>query len=208
MELWNEIVSAATNMSMLEILGVVFGTASVWFSKKENILVYPTGIVSVLIYVYLCFYAGLYADMGINVFYFIMSIYGWINWSTSQNIKESSTLDNENKKLEISKNTQIQNIYFGTLIVVFWITLYAILDNYTDSTVPVIDSFTTAICLVGMWMMALKKIENWILWIIADLISVPLYWYKGLPLTSIQFLLFTALAVSGYLEWKKKLNTA
>lgn len=198
MSLWNEIVDAALSMSVLEILGVFFGTLSVWFSKKENILVYPTGIVSVVIYVYLCFTAGLYADMGINVFYFVMSVYGWYNW-------QQPTKD---KVLSIGKNTPWQNFYSALMVLFFWVGLYFLLVNFTDSTVPYIDSFTTAMCLVGMWLMALKKVENWIMWIIADAISIPLYWYKGLPLTSIQFLFFTFLAISGYLEWKGKLNIA
>lgn len=196
MDLWNEIVNAATRMSLLEILGVFFGVLSVWFSKKENILVYPTGIISVLIYVYLCYFAGLYADTGINIFYFIMSVYGWYNW-----VKPV-----KNKSLEISRNSINQNLGYAVVAGVLWLILYFVLASYTDSTVPYIDSFTTAICLVGMWLMALKKIENWVLWIIADLISVPLYWHKGLPLTSIQFVLFTIIGVSGYLEWKGKLN--
>jgi nicotinamide mononucleotide transporter len=198
MDVWDEIVKAAESMSVLEILGVIFGTLSVWFSKKENILVFPTGIVSVVIYVYLCFYAGLYADMGINVFYFVMSVYGWFNWVRP--IK--------NKTLEISNNTNSQNLAFTIAAGVLWLVLYFILANFTDSTVPYIDSFTTAICLVGMWLLALKKIENWILWIIADVISVPLYWYKGLPLTSLQFVFFTVLAISGYIEWRGKLKEA
>ena len=196
MDVWDEIVKAAASMSVLEILGVLFGTLSVWFSKKENILVYPTGIVSVVIYVYLCYDVELYADMWINMFYFVMSVYGWFNWVRPF----------KDKTLAISKNTAVENLFYTLLIGLLWFVLYFILVNFTDSTVPYIDSFTTAICLVGMWLMALKKIENWILWIIADVISVPLYWYKGLPLTSIQFGLFTVLAVSGYLEWRRKLN--
>lgn len=196
MDVWNEIVEAATNMSVLEILGVVFGTLSVWFSKKENILVYPTGIISVLIYVYICFIAGLYADMGINVFYFVMSLYGWYNW----------TKPIQEEKLEIGKNTANENIAYAGIAILLWIGLYLILSNFTDSTVPYIDSFTTAVCLVGMWLMALKRIENWVMWIIADIVSVPLYCYKGYYLTGIQFILFTALAISGYIEWRRKLH--
>ncbi len=205
MDVWGEIVNAARSMSVLEILGVFFGTLSVWFSKKENILVYPTGIISVLIYVYLCYLAGLYADTGINAFYFVMSVYGWYNWSS---INKNEVLDSKVRVLKISRSTSTQNIGYAVTTGVLWLGLYFILVNFTDSTVPYIDSFTTAVCLVGMWMMAFKKIENWFMWIIADLISVPLYWYKGLPLTSIQFALFTALAISGYLEWRGKLKQA
>lgn len=205
MDIWNEIVTQAQKMSTLEILGVTFGVMSVWFSKKENILVYPTGIISVLIYVYLCFTIGLYADMGINVFYFGMSVYGWVNWSAkgkrSQNEEEVTV-----SRLSITRNSATQNLFNLGLILFFWAGLYFILIEFTDSTVPILDSFTTAVCLVGMWLMAQKKLENWIMWIIADLISVPLYWYKEMHLTSIQFALFTLLAISGYLEWKRKLQ--
>jgi nicotinamide mononucleotide transporter len=205
LEFWNEIIKAAYSMSVLEILGVFFGVLSVWFSKKENILVYPAGIISILIYVYLCYSVGLYADTGIQVFYFVMSIYGWYNWVS---VKDIGVIDNRAVTLKISKNTFIQNLGYSAIITILWIALYFLLSVYTDSTVPYIDSFTTAICLVGMWLMTLKKIENWIMWIIADLICIPLYWYKGLPLSSIQFVLFTALAISGYLEWKGKLKKA
>lgn len=205
MDVWSEIVKAAASMSVLEILGVFFGVLSVWFSKKENILVYPTGIISIVIYIYLCYSVGLYADTGIQVFYFVMSIYGWYNWTS---FNDEGILDNADQALKISKNTYSQNLGYAGIVGVLWLGLYFLLSNYTDSTVPYIDSFTTAICLVGMWLMTLKKIENWVMWIIADLICIPLYWYKGLPLSSLQFVFFTALAISGYMEWRGKLKQA
>ena len=195
METWEAILAAAKSMSALEIIAVFFGISSVWFSKKENILVYPTGIISVLIYVYLCYGAGLYADAGINGFYFIMSLYGWYNWNKKKN----------DLSLPISKNSLNQNLIAIIATAGVWGLLYLLLVKFTDSTVPMLDALTTALCFVGMWFMAWKKVENWIFWIIADLISVPLYYYKGLPLTAVQFLLFTVLAVAGYLEWRKKL---
>lgn len=198
MDVWSEIVKAAASMSALEILAVFFGVLSVWFSKKENIWVYPTGIISVFIYVYLCFQIGLYADMGINIFYFVMSVYGWYNWSRPV----------QDKALQISKNSVSENMIYALIIGALWLVLYFVLSRFTDSTVPYVDAFTTAVCLVGMWLMALKKIENWVLWIIADVISVPLYFYKGMPLSSLQFVFFTGLAISGYLEWKGKLKQA
>ena len=181
-------------MSMLEILAVVFGIASVLYSRAENILVYPTGIISTLIYVYLCFTIKLYADMGINLFYFGMSIYGWIKWNSKV----------DNQEFIITKNSTKQNTISIALILLLWSVFYLVLNNFTDSDVPAIDSLTTSICFVGMWLMAWKKLENWTMWIIADLISIPLYWYKGLYLTSFQFFVFTILAIFGYLEWKRK----
>jgi len=185
------------NTTWLEAIAVLFGLLSVWFAKKENILVYPTGIISVLIYVYICFFAGLYADMGINGFYFIMSVYGWYKWTRK---------DTADHFIPITKNSVKQHIISVVGVIVFFFVFQFVLTNYTDSTVPNWDSATTAIFIVGMWLMALKKIENWIFWIIGDIISIPLYFHKGLMLTSFQFTVFLLIAILGYLEWRKKLN--
>jgi nicotinamide mononucleotide transporter len=181
----------------LEGTAVFFGLLSVWFAKKENILVYPTGIVSVLIYVYICLEVKLYADMGINAFYFMMSVYGWYKWSRKD----------ENRRVRpISYASRMEwFIAVAGIIMLFFLISY-FLRNFTDSNVPLWDALTTAIFIIGMWLMAWKKIENWIFWIIGDLISIPLYAYKGLVLTSIQFTVFLILAISGYLEWRSKLK--
>ena len=185
------------NSTILEAVAVAFGLASVWYAKKENILVYPTGIVSVLIYVYICLNYKLYADMSINVFYFFMSVYGWYMWTHKNNQKA------ERKITYCSKE---QHLYSAIGLVVSYIVMYYILSNYTDSDVAMIDSLTTSICFVGMYLMAIKKIENWLYWIVADMISVPLYTYKGLVLSSFQFLVFLVIAVLGYIEWKRNYN--
>jgi nicotinamide mononucleotide transporter len=185
------------NTSFIEIIAVFFGLASVWFAKKENILVYPTGIVSVLIYVYICFFARLYADMGINFFYFLMSVYGWYMWTRK---------DGATRILTISRSKwqeHVVNIAAGT--VVFFV-IYYILVNHTDSDVAFWDSLTTAIFIIGMWLMARKKLDNWTAWIIGNAISIPLYFYKGLVFTSFQYTVFLVLAVLGYIEWDRKLK--
>jgi len=181
----------------LEAIAVLLGLMSVWYAKKANILVYPTGIVSVLIYVFLCYYAGLYADMGINFFYFVVSIYGWYKWTRK---------DDANNELPISRCSPTQHLAGIVAAVFFFLVLQYVLRHYTDSTVPYVDSFTTAIFIVGMGLMALKKIENWIYWIIGDLVSIPLYFHKDLVLTSFQYLIFLILAILGYLEWQRKLK--
>jgi nicotinamide mononucleotide transporter len=183
--------------SILEAIAVIFGILSVWYAKKENILVFPTGIVSVVIYIYICFFAKLYADMGINFVYFVMSIYGWYMWSRK---------DLEKSTLPISWCTSKDHLISALMLIVFFAGLSYLLSNYTDSNVPLIDSATTSIFIVGMWLMARKKIENWIYWIIGDIISIPLYFYKDLALTSIQFTVFLILAILGYIEWRKKLK--
>jgi nicotinamide mononucleotide transporter len=183
--------------SILEAIAVFFGILSVWYAKKENILVFPTGIISVVIYIYICFFAKLYADMGINFVYFVMSVYGWFMWSRK---------DDSKPLLPIRWCTRKEHLFSAAMLIVFFLALSYFLSNYTDSNVPIIDSATTSIFIVGMWLMARKKIENWIYWIIGDLISIPLYFYKDLALTSIQFTVFLVLAIMGFIEWKRKLR--
>ena len=190
------------NTSWLEFIAVFFGLLSVWFAKQEKILVYPTGIISVVIYVYLCFVYKLYADAGINFFYFIMSVYGWYHWA------EVKT----KPPVKISYVTRKQWIISAVMFVVSLVVIIILLKifkkddhEYWSTYVPYIDTVTTAIFIVGMWHMALKKIENWIFWMIGDAISVPLYIYKGLAFTGFQYFVFLILAIMGYISWKNKL---
>lgn len=184
---------------VLEIIGVLFGLASVLFAKKNNILVYPTGIISTIIFVYLLNKWGLMGDMMINIYYTTMSVYGWYLWSRKSDDKP---------ELPITSVTS-KEIYYGVLLfiltVVFVLFVYNYFDKFTDWTAYV-DTFTTGIFFVGMWLMAKRKLENWILWIIGDLVSIPLYFYRGYTFTSIQYAIFTIIAVYGYIEWKKNLN--
>jgi len=193
----NGLSEGIANLSLLEALGVFFGLLSVWFAKKENILVFPTGIVSVLIYVFLCFDTKLYADMGINAYYFIMSVYGWYYWSRK---------DSTRNQTPVSRNSKKEWYISIAIFVSSFIILSLVLVHFTDSDVPIIDAFTTSIFIVGMQLMAKKKIENWLAWIVGDFISIPLYYYKGLSLTSFQFIIFLVIAVLGYISWNKSLK--
>jgi len=196
-EILSQLYSNIIDTSWLEVVAVIFGILSVWFARKENIWVYPTGIVNVLIYVYLCFYAGLYADMAINAFYFVMSVFGWYNWSRRTG---------NNDHVPISTLSLVQWVFYIILIAVAYGIIYYVLINYTDSTVPRFDSFTTALFIAAMWLMALKKIENWLLWILGDVLVIPMFAIKGLAFTSVQYIVFLVLAIMGYIEWRKRLN--
>ncbi|MGB4205722.1 MAG: nicotinamide riboside transporter PnuC [Bacteroidales bacterium] len=185
----------------LEIVAVVFGLLSVWYARKADILVYPTGIISVLIYVYICFKAMLYADMGINFFYFVTSVYGWYNWLRKKN---------DEKIVRITWNTKKEQWAGIVFTVISYFVIFGLIwvfkkddTDYINSYIPYIDSFTTSVFLIGMILMARKKVENWIYWIIGDIISVPLYFSRGLVFTSFQYFVFLILAVLGYIEWKK-----
>jgi len=183
----------------LEIIAVIFGFLSVWFSKQNKIWVFPTGIISTLIFVYLLFKWELLGDMMINGYYFIMSIYGWYVWTR----KSGETHINQISRTTIKEKKISIILFFATLLFVF--IIYKIFDKWT-SWVAYVDTITTAIFFVGMWLMAKRKIENWIFWIIGDLISVPLYLYKGFTFTSFQYFGFTFIAIFGYLAWKKNLH--
>ena len=184
--------------TLLEINAVIFGFMSVWYSKQNNIWVFPMGMISTSIFVYLLFKWGLLGDMMINGYYFMMSIYGWYIWTRKLDnsqvtpISVASKLDKRNGIL----------IFIATLFFVYFI--YKIFDKWTG-WVAYVDTITTAIFFVGMWLMAKRKIENWIFWIIGDIISIPLYFYKGLTFTSLQYLGFTFIAIFGYIAWKKSL---
>lgn len=181
----------------VELFAVFFGLLSVWSMKKESILAFPFGIINVLIYVYICFTAKLYAYAGINLFYFVMSVYGWYNWLRQGEHEE---------KIRITACSLKERILNGGAILVFFIILRILLVRFTDSIVPTWDAITTAIYIVAMWLLARKKIENWILWIAGDFISVFLFAYEKLYFSSFQFLVFTIIAILGYIEWRNKLK--
>ncbi len=184
---------------VLEIIAVMFGVLSVWYAKKENILVFPTGLVNTGIFFYLLFVWGLLGDMMINGYYFVMSIYGWYNWSQ----KEDST-----HHIAISRTTNKEKMISVVLFiatVIFVILVYQYFDKFNTWTAYV-DTFTTAIFFVAMWLMAKKKIENWVYWIIGNIITIPLYFYKGLTFSSFQYIIFLIIAIYGYKEWKQQLN--
>ena len=185
-----------THQIFLEITAVFFGLLSVWYAKKNNILVFPTGLISTAIYVYLLWKWGLLGDMTINIYYVIMSFYGWYHWSRKKNEVVAFPISTT------TKNEQLWawSLFFASMI--FVVFIYNYFDKFTSWTAYV-DTLTTGIFFAAMWLMAKRKLENWILWIIGDIISIPLYFYKGYTFTSIQYIIFTIIAVYGYLEWNK-----
>lgn len=183
---------------VLEIVAVIFGFLSVWFSKENKIWVFPTGMISTIIFVYLLLKWELLGDMMINGYYFIMSIYGWYIWTR----KVDATHVTPISVMTTKEKTASMAIFIATIVFVF--VVYKSFDKWT-SWVAYVDTLTTAIFFVGMWLMARRKIENWIFWIIGDIISIPLYFYKGYTFTSLQYLGFTVIAIFGYLAWKQSI---
>lgn len=187
--------NASTLQIILEFLVFVFGIASVVLAKKENIWVYPTGLIATVITTYLLYQAKYFGDMTMNAYYSIMSLYGWYKWSAKTNKPEIKiTRTNTREKL-------IGLGLFGLTMAITYM-VYKFFD-YKLEIPNYIDIFTSGLFFTAMWYMALKKIENWTLWIIGDCIVVPLFAYRGLGMLSLQYLIFTILAVYAYLEWKK-----
>jgi nicotinamide mononucleotide transporter len=188
-----------TYIIALEAIVMVTGILSVWYAKRENILVYPIGLIATVITVYLFFKDGLLGDMMMNFYWSAMSIYGWWNWSREKNSK---------KTVQISRTTTKEKaIGIGLFIATMAINygVYKVFGNEIEPS-NYIDIFTSGIFFTAMWYMALKKIENWTLWIIADLITIPLYAYRGWGMLSFQYVIFTIIAIQAYFAWKKSLD--
>lgn len=199
MNLFEPYKDYSTTYIILEIIAVVFAVVSVLYSKKNNIKVYPTGIVSTLIFVYLLYKWELFGDMIINVYYFVMSVYGWYLWSKPSEDRE---------ELKISR-TNISDYKISTLIFIFssiFVTLVYFFFEKFGVWWSYVDIFTTGLFFVGMYLLAKRKVEHWIFLIIGDIISVPLYYYKGYTITGMLYIAYTVIAVFGYLEWKKIWN--
>ena len=183
----------------LELIAVFFGLLSVWFSKNNNVLVYPTGIINTSIFVYLLVKWELLGDMIINVYYFLMSIYGWYYWTRkSNNIGYTPITRMHSSDIKIILIIIVSSVLFVSY-------LYSFFEKWSGF-VSYVDIITTAIFFAGMWLMARRKIESWFFWILGDIISVPLYFVKGLAFSSFQYLIFTFIAIAGYYKWKSIYN--
>ena len=197
--LFSQYSSYSPSFIYLELFAVIMNITSVVYAKRNNLLVYPTGLIGTGIFVYILLNFSLLGDTIINAYFFSMSIYGWYFWSRKKDkvfINQVSTINrNEIKYLFILAISSLIFIYF----------VYDYFDKWNNWTAYV-DNIATAIFFVAMWLMARRKIESWIFWIIGDLITVPLYFYKGLTISSIQYIIFLILAVLGYISWKKILD--
>jgi len=191
-------------MNWIEMFAALLGIISVWYARKENILVFPFGIANVLIYIYICFTARLYANAGINAVYLISNIYGWYMWART---------DENNESLQITRNTSKQNVWSWVSVAIVYVAAFFVLreanktdPDYLHSYLPYIDSINTSFFLVATILMAVKKAENWVFWIIGDLVSIPIFISQGLYFTGIQYTVFLVLAILGWIEWKKKVE--
>lgn len=189
------------NTTWYEYVGVIAGIVSVWFSRKENILVYPIGLINTIIFVYISYKFHLLGEASVNLFYTIMSIYGWWLWSKKDAIKHTTILHitYSNKKEWIQ-----QLFFFAAIFTAYFITLSLAKNYFFEGVIPAADAFATATAFTGMWLMAKKKVESWYWWIATNIASIPLYFVKTLVFTSVQYIILLIMAVAGLLAWMQK----
>lgn len=188
--------------TLLEYIAVWFGIASVWFSRKENILVYPVGLVNTIIYIYLSFKYSLFGEASVNLYYTIMSIYGWILWSKKD--RQLHPLVNimwSNKKEWVQ-----QLLFFSAFYLAIFASLTWLKKDFAHGAIPWADAFASATAFTGMWLMAKKKVESWYWWIATNIASIPLYFVKHLVFTSVYYFILLGMAIWGLIEWRKKAN--
>ncbi|MGW8316041.1 MAG: nicotinamide riboside transporter PnuC [Bacteroidales bacterium] len=182
----------------VEIAAVLFSLAYLYFSIRQLILLWPMGIISALLYMVVFYQSKFYADMGLNGYYLIVSVYGWIHWSKAG--KEGGST------LPVTRINGSTALLLGVLTLLGFFGIGFGLDRFTDSPIPYWDALTTAVSFAATWMLARKILEHWILWIFVDAISIGLYLYRGLYPTLVLFAVYTTMAIIGYLEWKKTIN--
>ena len=201
-QIYEQLIENLKQTGILEFIAVITGIASVWFSKKENILVYPVGLVNTIIYIYLSFKYHLLGEATVNFYYTVMSIYGWILWSKRNESHEHL--------IHITFSTPKQWVYQLSFFAFFYVTIYFALTYlkgvFAEGAIPWGDAFASATAFTGMWLMAKKKVESWYWWIATNIASIPLYFVKGLAFTSIYYVVLLVLAFFGLSEWKRKAN--
>lgn len=194
-DLYQGFLEGLHQMTWLEGIAVFFAVLSVIFQKNNNILVYPTGIISTGIYTYLLSreHFKLYADATLNAYYLVMSIYGWIYWA-KKGITTPTTPIMRSSSQELT--TAVSIALAG------WGIFYFLLSRFSDSNVPIMDAFVSATACAGMWLLAKRKVENWILLNISNLAAIPLLFYKHLYLTAFLTIFLFIIAIFGYLGWR------
>ncbi len=200
LQLWDQFITGLQQTTLLEAIAVVSGIASVWFSRKENILVYPVGLVNTIIYVYLSFKYHLIGEATVNFYYTVMSIWGW--WLWAQKDKQQHTL--LHITFSTTKQWRQQTLFFVLLYGFIFLALTYLQKYFYEGAIPWADGFASATAFTGMWLMAKKKVESWYWWIATNIASIPLYFIKGLVFTSFYYAVLLAMAVAGLAAWKKK----
>lgn len=200
-DLLQSIYNGLIQTTPIEAIAVIMGIVSVWYSRKENILVYPTGLINTTLYIYLSFKGHLLGEASVNLYYTIMSIYGWYLWTRKTEDQTTFVLQITHS----SKKEWAQHLlFFGVIYTTIYLLLTYAKTAFAPEAIPWADAFASATAYTGMWLMAKKKVESWVWWILTNIASIPLYFIKGYAFTSVQFIVLLILAIAGLISWQQK----
>lgn len=203
-EIFQQFINGLKQTTFLEFIAVVAGIVSVWFSRKENILVYPIGLINTIIYIYLSVKGHLFGEASVNLYYTIVSFYGWWLWTRKD--------EQRHVVITIKHSTQkecvLQLGFFAAFYIAIYFALNYLKEDFAPGAIPSVDAFASATAYTAMWLMAKKKVESWYWWIATNIASIPLYFVKGYVFTSVQFLVLLILAIAGLVTWKQKAKYA
>jgi nicotinamide mononucleotide transporter len=199
------IYNGLVQTTWIEAIAVISGIVSVWYSRKENILVFPTGLLNTTIYIYLSFKGHLLGEASVNLYYTIMSLYGWYLWTRKNQTNQEFILQitNSNTKQRIQ-----QFLFFAGVYAIIYFALVYVKQSFAPEAIPWADALASASAYTAMWLMAKKKVESWFWWVLTNIASIPLYFIKGYTFTSVQFIVLLILAIAGWIEWSRKANNA
>ena len=198
------IYNGLVQTTWIEAIAVISGIVSVWYSRKENILVFPTGLLNTTIYIYLSFKGHLLGEASVNLYYTIMSLYGWYLWTRKNQTNQELILliTNSNTKQRIQ-----QFLFFAGVYATIYFALVYLKQSFAPEAIPWADALASASAYTAMWLMAKKKVESWFWWVLTNIASIPLYFIKGYTFTSVQFIVLLILAIAGWIEWSRKANS-
>jgi len=199
-QIYEQFITGIQQTTWLEYIAVIAGIASVWFSRKENILVYPVGLVNTIIYIYLSFKYHLIGEASVNLYYTIMSIYGWILWARKDQ-QQHTVL---HVTFSSAKQWMQQLLFFAVFYIAIFVALTWLKKDFAPGAIPWADAFASSTAYTGMWLMAKKKVESWWWWIATNIASIPLYFVKGLVFTTVQYVVLLIMAVAGLIAWQQK----
>lgn len=199
-EIYRQFLDDMQRTSWLEYIAVVSGIISVWYSRKENILVYPTGLINTSFYVYLSFDGGLLGEASVNLYYTIMSIYGWLLWSR----KDAAHIPIVHISFSNKRWWTYQLSFFAVFYIVIFLLLTELKKGFAPGAIPWADAFASATAFTGMWLMTKKKVESWYWWLATNIASIPLYFVKHYVFTSVYYLVLFVMAIFGLIEWRRR----
>jgi len=203
--LLESIYNGLVQTTWIEAIAVISGIVSVWYSRKENILVFPTGLLNTTIYIYLSLKGHLLGEASVNLYYTIMSLYGWYLWTRKNQTNQELILQITNSH---TKERIQQFLFFAGVYATIYFALVYLKQSFAPEAIPWADALASASAYTAMWLMAKKKVESWFWWVVTNIASIPLYFIKGYTFTSVQFIVLLILAIAGWIEWSRKANNA